>query len=248
MSVRKKSRLERLLSFNQHRKRKGASSVYKQTHADDFSALKSKLIKEGETHYTHGSSKDIQTHISSLREEFSGQSELLYYHAQLIVYIRREFKVKENVAAFEALWETELDYLLKHLNTRWLVSAADTFVDHSNDPLAKSMAMNVITLVNTIKLHETERYLQCGETNSDDSKRRNTLQSERVALPDGMSAFAVGTDDTLRNMRWRLEEVSKLHFLGKMLIEVFNRLQNQESVYKRFRDRHTRKKTSWWDE
>ncbi len=247
MSVRKKTKLERLLSFNQHRKRKGASKTFQTMPNVDFSALKSKKIVGDEIEYTHGSNKDIQTHISDLRNEFIGQPELLYYHAQLIVFIRREFKVKENFTLFQQLWDSQQDYLLRHLNMRWIVSAADTFVDHSADPLARSMAMNVITLVNTIKMNETERYLQCAERNTDNGARLESLQNKRVALPDGMSGFAVGTDDTLRNMRWRLEEVAKLHPLGKMLLAVFERLQNHETVYKRFKDRHTRKKTAWWD-
>lgn len=247
MSVRKKTRLERLLSFNQHRKRKGASKTFETIDDVDFSALKSTIINGDDVEYTHGSNKDIQTHITDLRNEFTGQSELLYYHAQLIVFMRREFKVKENFALFEQLWESQQDYLLTHLNIRWIVSAADTFVDHSTDPLARSMAMNVITLVNTIKMNETERYLQSTEKDTDNATRLESLQNERVALSDGMSGFAVGTDDTLRNMRWRLEEVAQLHPLGLMLLEVFNRLQTQETVYKRFKDRHTREKTGWWD-
>jgi len=247
MSIRKKTKLERLLSFNQHRKRKGASKTFETMGDVDFSALKSTTINGDEIEYTHGSNKDIQAHISDLKNEFMGQSELLYYHAQLIVFMRREFKVKENFALFEQLWESQQGYLLTHLNMRWIVSAADTFVDHSADPLARSMAMNVITLVNTIKMNETERYLQCSEKNIDNAERLESLQNERVALPDGMSGFAVGTDDTLRNMRWRLEEVAQLHPLGEMLLVVFNKLQNQETIYKRFKNRHTRKKTSWWD-
>jgi len=248
MAVRKKTRLERLLSFNQHRKRKGAAQALAVSSDIDFSVLKSNLITGDEIKYTHGSSKDIQTHISALKDEFNGQSELLYYHAQLIVFMRREFKVKENFSAFEKLWKMEKDYLLKHLNTRWLMSAADTFSDYSNDALAKTVVMNVILLINTIKLNETERFLQSTDKHPDDQQKLEILQSKRVALPDGMSGFAVGTDDTLRNMRWRIEEISSLHPLGDMLLEVFNRVQNYETVYKRFRDRHTRKKTSWWDE
>lgn len=247
MSVRKKTKLERLLSFNQHRKRKGASKTFQNMNGIDLLTLKEKLISGDEIEYTHGSNKDIQTHIRDLKNEFIGQSELLYYHAQLIVLMRREFKVKENFALFEQLWKSQQDYLLTHLNIRWIVSAADTFVDYSSDPLARSMAMNVISLVNTVKMYETERYLQRAETTNDDATRLSTLQNKRVPLPDGMSGFAVGTDDTLRNMRWRLENTAKSHPLGQMLLEVFKRLQNQETVYMRFKDRHTRKKTAWWD-
>ncbi len=248
MAIRKKTRLERLLSFNQHRKRKGADKEFQKIIAVNIAELKSNIIEGEEVNYTYGSSKDISQHIADLRDEFIGKSELLYYHAQLIVYIRREYKVKENYSAFETLWAEEQDFLLANLNTRWIVSAADTFIDYADSSLVKALAMNVVTLVNTIKINETERYLQNQQTAQDDIEKLVTLKTVRVPLFDGISAFAVGTDDSLRNMRWRLEEVAKLHPLGGMLLEVFDRVQNYDSVYKRLKERHTRKKTSWWDE
>jgi len=246
MVKRRKTKLEKLFSFNQHKKRFGVKAI--QSELEDVEELKEKIISGEALTYTHGSDKNVQVHIKALRSEFSDQPELLYYHAKLIVLIRREANLKKNLSLFEQLWEDEIDFLLKNLNTRWMVSAADTFVDYSDDPLAKTIAMNVITFVNTIKLVETERYLQANELNEDNTNRLESLQTSRVSLPDGLSCFAVGTDDTLRNMRWRLEKVSQLHPLGSMLMEVFNRAQNYESVYKRFKNRHTRKKTAWWNE
>ena len=69
---------------------------------------------------------------------------------------------------------------------------------------------------------------------------------ERVALFDGTSAFAVGTDDTLRNMRWRIDKVAKINIAGEILLEIFLRMQKHNTVYKRFKDKHTRNKTGWW--
>ena len=77
---------------------------------------------------------------------------------------------------------------------------------------------------------------------------KHTLQNERVALFDGTSALAVGTDDTFRNMRWRLDKVCSHHELGQIVIEIFDRVQNEENnnVYSRARKRHTRERTRWW--
>ena len=74
------------------------------------------------------------------------------------------------------------------------------------------------------------------------------LQQQRVALFDGTSAFAVGTDDSLRNMRWRLERTCGLHPLGQIVIEIFDRLQQESNpnVYARFKQRHQRERTRWW--
>ena len=83
---RRKSRLERLLSFNQHRRRWGAA---KYTAADaDLAAMKARLLGEGLALRTRGSQKSLDRHIENLRCEFSGQSELLWHHARLIVLTR----------------------------------------------------------------------------------------------------------------------------------------------------------------
>ena len=168
---------------------------------------------------------------------------MLHYHASLIVMMRREYKVQMNFSRFERLWAQEQNYLLEHLNIRWLVSAADTFADHSSEPLARALALNAAVLFNTVKMQETERFLQQAEQLEDIQEQHNKLSAGRVDLLDGTSAFAVGTDDTLRNMRWRIDDIAQLHPVGGLLAEIFQRLQNEDTVYQRFRQRHTRKKT-----
>ena len=77
---------------------------------------------------------------------------------------------------------------------------------------------------------------------------KQTLQTKRVALFDGISAMAVGTDDTLRNMRWRLDKLCDEHELGQIVIDVFERLQldSNNNIYSRAKNRHTRERTRWW--
>ena len=54
--------------------------------------------------------------------------------------------------------------------------------------------------------------------------------------------------DTLRNMRWRLDQVCSEHQLGAIVIEIFKRLQCEENnnIYSRSKQRHKRERTSWW--
>jgi len=246
MVKRRKTRLERWLSFNQHKKRFGADDFQQALDQVDYETLKQSIITGEEVSYTHGSDKNLETHIEALKKEFSGGAELLYYHAKLIVLIRREANLKKNIQLFEQLWESEAIFLVKNLNTRWLIAAADTFMDHSQNAENRAYAMACSCLINTVKINETERYLQKSENCKDDESRRKQLAQDRIALFDGVSAFAVGTDDTLRNMRWRLDSVSSKASGYQILQEIFNRLQEENTVYKRFRDRHTRKKTAWW--
>lgn len=247
MAIRKKSRFENFFSWNQHRKRLGALEASSKLETVDISSLKQKTVKNNVTTYTHGADKNLSNHLRNLGAEFSGESELLYYHAKLIVLIRREHKVDANFNKFNELWDTEGSFLIKKLNTRWLMSAADTFADYSKDPLDKALALSASLLVNTIKLQETERFIQSAETKLDDEDKITILKTRRVPLFDGTSAFAVGTDDTLRNMRWRLDSTCKRKSAtSKILQELFDRIQVHDTVYARFKKRHNRKKTAWW--
>jgi len=249
---RRKTSFEKWFSFNRHRRRFGAAAVAAQQ-SEDWQALKDALVpggpQGGEPSYAHGASTDLSEHLRRLQGEFAGQPQLLYQHAQLIVLIRREADVAGNYQRLERMWLAETDFLRTRLDLRWLVAACDTFIDHAADPVLRAVAMNGPLLVNTIKLQETERYLQAAHGLSDRPDALQALHSHRVGLFDGLTAFIAGTDDTLRNMRWRLGDVCALHPLGALVLEIFDRLQRagNDNVYLRFRQRHTRERTRWWD-
>ncbi|MFW2044898.1 hypothetical protein [Acinetobacter variabilis] len=247
MPVRKKSKFEQWFSFSRHQRRFGADKVYAQLASVDIEKLKSDIIAGDQVQYTHGSAKDLNEHIEQLKHEFVGQPALSHYHASLIVLIRREVDVEENFEKFKALWMSERDFLLSTLNIRWLISACDTFLDLHDDVTLKATLMNAVVLINTLKLQETERYL-CDQSTVMCEEKRDRLPQERVTLFDGTSAFVVGTDDTLRNMRWRLDQICKIHPLGMIVLEIFDRLQQEQNntVYLRFKKQHTREKTRWW--
>lgn len=247
MPPRKKSRFEQWFSFSRHQRRFGADKVYQSLAQDDIKTLKNNIIQGDKIVYTYGSAKDLKEHIENLKQEFVGQPELSHFHASLIVLIRRDIDVQKNYETFKALWFSETEFLLKNLNTRWLISACDTFIDYDDDTTLQAILMNAIVLINTIKMQETEHILCKTQLNEHEQKHAQ-LQHERVALFDGTSAFAVGTDDTLRNMRWRLDKICSHHELGQIVIEIFERLQLEQNnnVYSRFKNRHTRERTRWW--
>ena len=247
MPPRKKSRFEHWFSFSRHQRRKGAAALQQTLSDVDIHHLKTALIQGDMPTYTYGSAKDLTEHIDNLRQEFVGQSELNHYHASLIVFIRRDVDVARNYQLFKSLWLTERDFLLASLNTRWLISACDTFIDFDDDPVLSSLLMNAVVLINTLKVTETENLL-CNHEHVPNPAMLQKLQTERVALFDGTSALAVGTDDTLRNMRWRLDKVCQYHPLGGIVLEVFERLQTPlyDNAFSRLRLRHTRERTRWW--
>ena len=246
MGRRKKSRFEQWFSLSRHKRRSGAIKLSEQI-STDFTKQRKIIIDGDEIQYTHGSSNDLDGHFEALRDEFVGQSELCYTHAKIIVLIRRDFEAKNHFAIFEQLWEEEKDYLLKHLNSRWLISATDTFADFSEDDAIKSLSVACSCLLNTVKMQESERFITNAHSFIDDKEKITKLDNEeRIPLFDGTSVFKIGTDDTLRNMRWRIDKVAKINIAGEILLEIFLRLQEHDTVFKRLKDRHSRSKTGWW--
>ena len=246
MTKRDKTKFEKWFSLSRHQRRAGAEKLSSLI-STDFKSQKKKTILGSGITYTHGSSNSIEEHFKALKEEFIGQSELCYTHAKLIVLIRRDFEVDNHYKLFEQLWQEEKEHLLKNLNIRWFIAATDTFADYSNDDAIKSLSVACVCLLNTVKLQESERFLTNADQCKDDNKKQNRLDNEeRFTLFDGTSVFKFGTDDTLRNMRWRIDKAAKLNVAGEILLEVFKRLQKFDTVYKRTKDRHARNKTGWW--
>ena len=242
-----KSVFEKWFSIVRHKRRMGASSLSKSINTN-FASQKKLFIDDGEIQYTYGSSNDLSEHFKALRKEFSNQSEFCYTHAKLIVLIRREYDTKKHFDLLETLWEEEQDFLIKNLNIRWLISAADSFVDYSTNDLTKGLSIAAVSLFNTVKLQESERLLTNTNLNNyDDPSIQKRLDSEeRIPLFDGTEIFKFGTSDSLRNMRWRINKLSKSNPGGSILLEIFKRLQNYDTVYSRAKKRHKRKKTEWW--
>jgi len=246
MTRRDKTRFEKWFSFIRHKRRSGGIKLSNQI-TTDFFQQKKIIINGSEIKYTHGSSDNLEEHFIALRDEFVDQSELCYTHAKIIVLIRRDFEAKNHFTIFEKLWREEKDYLLKNLNTRWLISATDTFADFSDDDSVKSLSLACSCLLNTVKMQESERFITNAQSSITDKEKLNRLDNEeRIPLFDGTSVFKFGTDDTLRNMRWRIDKGAQLNIAGEILLEIFLRLQQFDNIYKRSKERHQRDKTGWW--
>jgi len=100
--------------------------------------------------------------------------------------------------------------------------------------------------VNTIKIYETERFITIAESSAMDQDRVQLLQTELVPLFEGLSCFTVGTDDTLRNMRWRLDKVFAQHPVGLILKTIYDRFQTNDTAFRRLKNQHRRERTGWW--
>jgi len=92
-----------------------------------------------------------------LHREFEGRPALCLLNATLIACLRRRAQPPGTAELFAQLWAEHADFLIAHLDARWLVSSITTFGDHGLTQAQRvtGTAMNV--LFNTMKLHETER-------------------------------------------------------------------------------------------
>lgn len=242
--VRKKSKLEALLSFNRYRKRWGAAKYAKLD--QDYAGMKQRLIEDSDREHRSGKQKSLDDHMANLRLEFKGQPELLFYHAQLIVLMRREYNVRETYQQFKTLWENEAPFLTAHLDLRWLISASDSIADLDEDLTARAIAMIGSSLANTIKVYETDRFIHGGDERPVSQEAIEQTQGAPMHRFNGMYLFKVGTDDTLRNMRWRLDPFFKQGIAGAIAKAIYDRLQENDTAFSRLRALHHRDRSGWW--
>ena len=187
---------------------------------------------------------DLRKHVLKLESEFIDKPLLCLIHAILIVLIRREADVRRHFAEFEQLWSLHETQLLAQLNLRWLISAADTLIDHHADPAVRSLLLCSVMSLNLVKVYETARN-QCSELLD---KHLFDLQgADKFSLFDGVTSFKVGSDDTLANMKRRMLQTSnKLPYQG-LFFEVYERLKSPENstLLYRLAQAHTKSRTQW---
>ena len=194
--------------------------------------------------------KDLESHLGNLKHQFIGKPELNFYHAALIVLLRRHYKPKQIFTEFERLWENEASYLLTQLDLRWIVSACDDFIDYSSNAPRAAILMNVITLINTLKVYETKQFLQLSTPLKQTpllTDKIDVLHRTHQPLYDGLTYFRIGTDDTLINMRRRYKQFYHSDKLAAtMLLFVFDKLQTNDSAFSTLRSLHKDDKSKWW--
>lgn len=182
---------------------------------------------------------NLYQHLRYLQLEFIGQSELCFYHTVLIVLLRRGYEVCQTFALFENLWQQQSDYLFEQLSLRWLVSAADTFIDFSSSALRRAILMNAVSLVNTLKAYETQQHVLVDRYQPDEGKIQS-LRDKHLSLYDGLTYLRLGCDDTIEQMRRRF--LTFHHddaFATQFLLKIFDRLHGNPTAYAFFKQRHT---------
>ena len=244
----------KLLLIFRSEKRLNASKIVKNYNDKSFDEMKATTITESmcdiETLTDERKSKALESHLNNLKHQSLGESELCFYHNTLIILMRRKYKIDKIFVEFERLWLAESQYLLENLSLRWIVSACDTFIDHSDNVNRAAILMNVITLMNTVRTYETKNFLQAppgAEPIPLLDEKTDILYAGDLSLYDGLTYFRIGTDDSLRNMRKRYHKFYKVDKLATtILLAVFEKLQNNQSAFATLRQLHTDDWSKWW--
>ncbi|QYK39959.1 MAG: polysaccharide pyruvyl transferase family protein [Paracoccaceae bacterium] len=178
--------------------------------------------------------------IAQLARAFDGRPLVWLYHAALIVCLRRGIDSGTAAARFQALWNHHGDRMIRDLDSRWLVSACDTLADHHPDPMTRSAALAVSSVMTTLRLGETER-LARGAFHQPLGRPRGDLN-----LHDGLRWFEIGAGDTMANLSARLRRIEADGTLpGRILAELLRRAQAADTVFRRFADAHDLPATAW---
>ena len=246
----------KLLLIFRSEKRLNAGKIIKTYNDKSFDEMKATTITESmcdmEALTNERKSTDLENHLNNLKYKSLGESELCFYHNTLIILMRRKYKIDKTFAEFERLWEAESDYLLTHLSLRWIVSACDTFIDHSNNTHRAAILMNVVTLMNTLRTYETKNFLQLPVNTEHTSllaEKIEMLYASDLPLYDGLTYFRVGGDDSLRNMRKRYKTFYKTDRLATtILLTVFEKIQHHNTAFNALRPLHKDDWSKWWDE
>jgi hypothetical protein len=212
-------------------------------HSTSLAGLKAAVVPGEPRVYSFGVIPDLALQAEALRREFAGQSELLLYHAILMVLLRRRIDLETNLARTRMLWGSEAPFLVAKLDSRWLVSACDTIIDHWHEPEERALALAGTLFANTIKLYETERW---ATGHAGMKLPFGQPRAERVALHDGMSAFMIGTGDMIGNLHKRMEAVTAASGIAAQIVgELVRRASAHDTIFKRLRDVHSNPHSLW---
>lgn len=175
------------------------------------------------------------------RHKFIGRSALEFKHCLLIIKIRRNQELQRHLDSFFLLWVEEAYFLTMALNTKWLVSACDTFADHCNDDAERATAIVAATMIKTIKIYETEmlfRFKRLEPTQRPDYRSTH--------LFDGLHSFNIGYGDVVLGLKNRIKNLVRRGTPTSLILdELFERVCMFDTAFSRWRAEHTHEPTRW---
>ncbi len=149
-----------------------------------------------------------------------------------VIIIIKSLRKKENTDGnweeFKEIIEINVDQVCTVLDTRWLVSVCDTFVDYGSH-IEKRNAMLVVQFANLEKLWAT--YLLMYDINLNSEKLDQLKKNKIIPLWDGVYSFNINQGDMTNNMFSRMDVLMReTPVIEKIYQVVLERLRLNDTV------------------
>ena len=155
-------------------------------------------------------------------ETLSGQIQ------ELIVNLRKEKDINKNLKDFSDLIGQNIDEVCKMLDTRWLVSICDTYVDYGDQIISRN-ALLVVQIANFEKLWATNLLMYDVKLNPE--KVQKLKNNKIIPLWDGMYSFNINHGDMTNNFFGRLEALLKATpVIEKIYRTIIERIKENDTV------------------
>jgi len=146
----------------------------------------------------------------------------------LIKNLRQGRNTEKNRIEFKRIIQKNIKKICKNLNTRWLISICDTYVDYGN-PIEARNALIITVFTNMEKLGQT--YFHMFDLKINNEKIKKLRDEPPFELWDGMTSFHLKKGDLTSNMfrriDWCLKETPELHLIFKT---VLTRIKKNDTI------------------
>lgn len=177
-----------------------------------------------------GRDKTLAMHFLKLEPEFAERSRLSHLIACCIVCIRRDILKDRAVHLFFRIMNEHSEFITKDLNTRWLASITDTYVDISDSAVERAVALSGSVTAALVKIAETERLLF--SPNLDAAPKVKFRKGGE--LFDGVLSFWIESGDMIDNLVGRVDIVTSDNTPISLIVrEIFTRISTYNTFFQR---------------
>lgn len=146
----------------------------------------------------------------------------------IIVCLRRGQEVEENWAKFRELVEADTTAICTGLNTRWLISVCDTYIDMGSE-IERRNAMFITMLANMEKIGQS--YVNWRVNYDDPFVVPEAHEPRKIQLWDGMTSMHLVIGDVTNNLFRRLETLLEpTPHLRTIYHTVLERIQSRPTI------------------
>ena len=188
-------------------------------------------VMDEDTTFPTASREDMNVQALKLKYRFRGKSALAFTNALAISYLRRDTEHTEKASRlFHRIWQEQGLVLVTELNTRWLISTLQTFLDHGENEHQKLIGAAGYFYANMLKIYEGERAIEGRPPDTIyDSAEPSTAPAVR-----GLDRFSVGGTDLLLNTNALALELAQTDLTAGLVPEEFLlRVSMSKTVFSR---------------